>query len=82
MVSKGLGKEIDKISTKILNDYSLFTKKSFEHVEDIEKLMTKSKERFNSYYRRKKLIDYLIYINLVIAPVLFLIIFYIVFIKK
>jgi hypothetical protein len=82
VVSKGIEKEVGKITDRALKEYGEVTKASQNHIKKLEELMTKSKERFNSYYKRKTIIDYLIYANLVITPILFLIVVYVVFVKR
>ena len=46
-------------------------KKSNEYIDNLENLKTDSKKRYESFYKRKKIIDLLIYINLVTSPILF-----------
>ena len=45
-------------------------------------MKSNAKKRFDSYYNRKQIIDYLIYINLAITPILLIILSYVLFIKK
>lgn len=53
-----------------------------EIVEETEKVKNKTDREVKSYFDRHKIIDYLVYINLIITPILFLIIIYILFFKK
>ncbi|MEG3014794.1 MAG: hypothetical protein RR795_10155 [Cetobacterium sp.] len=53
-----------------------------EIVEETEKVKNKANREVKSYFDRHKIIDYLVYINLVVTPILFLIIIYIVFVNK
>lgn len=53
-----------------------------EIVEETEKVKNKADREVKSYFYRHKIIDYLVYINLIITPILFLIIIYILFLKK
>lgn len=50
-----------------------------EIVEETEKVKNKADREVKSYFDRHKIIDYLVYINLIITPILFLIIIYILF---
>ena len=85
VVSKEIETEVDKFSRKLdamtTNNLKIVSNKSVEYIQELNKLILKANERFESFYHRKKIIDYLIYANLVITPILFLIIVYIVFIK-
>ena len=60
--------------------------KSGERLKEIadktEKIKEKADREVTSYFNRHKIIDYLVYINLSITPILFLIIIYILFLKK
>lgn len=55
-------KSIEQITTETTNS-----------IESCEEMKIKSKKRFDSYYKRKQFIDYLIYINLAITPILLII---------
>jgi len=75
-----------KLDNKIYATYKTSTEKiateTTKAIESIEEIKVDSKKRFDSYYNRKKIIDYLIYINLAITPILLLILSYVIFIKK
>lgn len=75
-----------KLDNKIYATYKTSTEKiateTTKAIESIEEIKVDSKKRFDSYYNRKKNIDYLIYINLAITPILLLILSYVIFIKK
>lgn len=58
------------------------TNKTTNAIENCEDMKVKAKKRFDSYYNRKQIIDYLIYINLAITPILLIILSYVLFIKK
>ncbi|MGM8306128.1 hypothetical protein [Clostridium perfringens] len=47
-----------------------------EIVEETEKVKNKADREVKSYFDRHKIIDYLVYINLRITPILFLIVIY------
>lgn len=47
-----------------------------EIVEETEKVKNKADREVKRYFDRHKIIDYLVYINLIITPILFLIIIY------
>lgn len=53
-----------------------------EIVEETEKVKNKANRELKSYFDRHRIIDYLIYINLIITPVLFFIVLYIIFWKR
>lgn len=53
-----------------------------EIVEETEKVKNKADREVKSYFDRHKFIDYLVYINLIITPILFLIIVYGLVFKK
>lgn len=52
-----------------------------EIVEETEKVKNKVDSEVKSYFDRHKFIDYLVYINLIITPILFLIVIYSLFFK-
>lgn len=70
---------IEELTEVKINSLS---EKSTQYIETTEKLKADAKKRFESYYNRKKIIDFLIYINLAITPLLFAVIVYILFLKK
>lgn len=76
---KELKKDIEELTEKKIN---LLGEKVAEYIKNTEELKQKAKKRFESYYNRKKIIDFLIYINLAITPLLFTVIVYILFFKK
>jgi len=63
-------KDIFKDSTDRIN------KKTAETVQTCQEIQNTSKEQSKSYFHRKKIIDWLVYINLGLTPV-FLILLYI-----
>jgi len=70
-----------KIETIYKTNTARINKETADTVQKCEELQDNSKERFKSYYNRKKIIDYLIYLNLAITPIL-LIILCVIFFKK
>jgi len=53
-----------------------------KYIRELESIKSDSKDRFESYYNRKKWFDYLIIANLSIVPILLIILSYVVFFKK
>ncbi|MBU3174628.1 hypothetical protein [Clostridium estertheticum] len=82
-MSDKFGKVLSNLNTKIEDTYNKNTKRITEEttstVQKCQELQESSKKRFNSYYNRKKIIDWLIYLNLGITPVFLILLF---FIKK
>ncbi len=76
----------NNLNNKIISTYESstkqITKETAKAIDSCEEIKSDSKKRFESYYNRKKIIDYLIYINLAITPILLIILSYVVFIKK
>jgi len=96
-MSQELEKEISKLNDKTIETVqsiktnieelieekiNSLSEKSSQYIETTEKLKVDAKKRFESYYNRKKIIDFLIYINLALTPFLFAIVVYILFFKK
>lgn len=79
IVIKDLQKNINSTYKSNTADISNETTKT---IEKLDELKNDAESRYKSYYNRKQIIDYLIYANLVITPILFIIIMYIFFIKK
>lgn len=77
---------LETLNNKIHNTYNQNTKdlmsQTTNTIEMCQELQTDAKKRFESYYNRKQIIDYLIYINLAITPILLAILTYVLFIKK
>jgi uncharacterized protein YgiM (DUF1202 family) len=77
---------LEDLKRKIESTY----KKNTEHISNeiieaiqkCEELKETSKNDYESHYKRKKIIDYLIYANLGITPILFIILSYVLFFKK
>lgn len=90
---KMIGDLIDK-SSKVFNNFNnkiistcdnsmeQITNETTKVIKSCEDMKVNAKKRFDSYYNRKKVIDYLIYINLAITPILLIILSYLLFIKK
>jgi len=74
-----ISKNIDTLLNSKLDDIS---KDSIEYIQEVDKTKKDAQKRFESFYDRKKVIDYMIYVNLAITPILFVIILFIVFFKK
>jgi len=49
-----------------------------EIVEETEQIKSKADREVKSYFNRHKIIDYLVYVNLIISPILFIIICYLI----
>lgn len=72
-------KNIDTLLNSKLDDIG---NDSIKYIQEVDKTKKDAQKRFESYYDRKKIIDYMIYINLAVTPILFLIILKLVFFKK
>lgn len=72
----------NKIISTCENNIEQITKETTNAIKSCEDMKVNAKKRFDSYYNRKKVIDYLIYINLAITPILLIILSYLLFIKK
>lgn len=72
----------NKIISTCENSMEQISNKTINAIESCEEMKINAKKRFDSHYNRKKIIDYLIYINLAITPILLLSLSYVVFIKK
>ena len=77
---------LEDLKTKIESTYKKNTeninKEITNTVQKCEELKESSQKQYESHYKRKKIIDYLIYINLGITPILFIILVYVLFFKK
>jgi viroplasmin and RNaseH domain-containing protein len=82
-LSDNFGKILSNLNTKIEDTYNKNTKRITEEttstVQKCQELQESSKKRFNSYYNRKKIIDWIVFINLGITPIFLILLF---FIKK
>jgi hypothetical protein len=74
-----ISKDIDNILSSKLDDLSM---KSAEYISEVENLKKDAQKRFESFYGRKKWIDYLIIANLTITPIVLAFIVYVTFFKK
>jgi hypothetical protein len=78
-LSDNFGSILSELNNKIEDTYKnntkLITDGTIETVEKCEDIQNNSKKRFNSYYDRKKIIDWLIFLNLGLTPI-FLILLY------
>ncbi|WP_394857242.1 hypothetical protein [Clostridium paraputrificum] len=72
----------NKIISTCENSIEQITTETTNSIESCEEMKSNAKKRFDSYYNRKQIIDYLIYINLAITPILLIILSYVLFIKK
>lgn len=72
----------NKISSTCENSMEQITNETTKAIKSCEDMKVNAKKRFDSYYNRKKIIDYLIYINLAITPILLIVLSYLLFIKK
>jgi len=82
-LSDNFGKILSNLNTKTEDTYSKNTKRITDEttttVQKCQELQESSKKRFNSYYNRKKVIDWLVFLNLGITPIFLILLF---FIKK
>lgn len=69
------------IKTTFNSNLEKINEETIKVVKNSEEIQKRSSERFESFYNRKKYMDYLIYLNLGITPILLLIVIYIIFIK-
>lgn len=74
-----LNQNIDSTFTAHIDNLSEETTKTIQKLNEIQ---NNAQKRFESYYNRKRVIDYLVYANLVITPILFIVITYLTFVKK
>lgn len=72
-------KNIDSVLSSKLADIST---KSTEYIGEVENLKKDAQKRFESFYGRKKWIDYLIIANLTLTPLILAFIVYWTFFKK
>ena len=76
MIDKS-SKVFDNFNNKIIstceNKIEQITNETTNEIKSCEDIKVNAKKRFDSYYNRKKIIDYLIYINLAITPILFIV---------
>lgn len=72
----------NKIISTCENSIEQITTETTNSIESCKEMKSNAKKRFDSYYNRKQIIDYLIYINLAITPILLIILSYVLFIKK
>ena len=81
-----IGDLIDKSSNVFNNLNNKIISTCENSIEQITTETTNSiescEEMKSNYYNRKQIIDYLIYINLAITPILLIILSYVLFIKK
>ncbi|MBH1942542.1 hypothetical protein I5677_16745 [Mobilitalea sibirica] len=71
----------DSMRTFLVNNLNEIGKMTQEYVVELEKLKIEARNRFASYYGRKKIFDILFIINLIITPFLFGLLAYITFLK-
>lgn len=72
-------KELDSILSSKLDDLS---SKSTEYISQVENLKIDAKKRFESFYGRKKWLDYLIIANLALTPIILIFVIYWTVFKK
>lgn len=63
----------NKIISTCENNIEQITNETTNAIKSCEDIKFNAKKRFDSYYNRKKIIDYLIYINLAITPILLIV---------
>jgi hypothetical protein len=78
-LSDNFGSILSDLNNKIEDTYKKNTKRitdvTTETVEKCDDIQNNAKKRFRSYFDRRKIIDWLVYINLGLTPV-FLILLY------
>lgn len=57
------------------------SEKSTKYIQEVENLKIDAKNRFDSFYGRKKTIDYLVYANLGLTPIILVILIFFTFFK-
>lgn len=68
--------------TYITNKARLIKKETKDTIKECQELQERSTQRFESYYKRKQIIDYIVYADLALTNILLIILAYVVFIKK
>jgi hypothetical protein len=71
----------DDIHTFLVRNLAKIGQMSNEYIEEVEKLKQEARARYKGFYGRKKAIDILIIINLIITPLLFVLMAYMTFLK-
>ena len=86
LLSESIAHEVNNLSTKIdvllVSKVKTISKVNKEYIAGLKDLTNKSKERFESFYNKKKFIDILIFTNLGITPILLLIILFFIFFRN
>lgn len=72
-------KKLDDILNAKLGDIS---EKTTQYIVEVESSKKDAQKRFESFLDRKKVIDYLVYLNLGLTPILLIILSYVIFFKK
>ncbi len=76
---------ISQLQSKIENTYitkkARITKESKDTIQECREFQERSEKRFQRYYKRKKIIDYIVYADLAIANILLVVLCWAVFIK-
>ncbi len=76
---KNTSSDLNKVLISKLDDLST---KSAEYIAEVETLKVDAKKRFESFYGRKRWIDYLIIANLTLIPLVLTFMVYWTFFKK
>ncbi|MCB2295949.1 hypothetical protein LGK95_21040 [Clostridium algoriphilum] len=80
-MSDKFGSILSELQVKVEATYKrnteLINKETADSVQKCQELQESSNKRFESYYNRKKLIDWLIYINLGLTPIFLILLFFI-----
>lgn len=71
-----------KIEDTFKSKTDIISETTSKTVEKCQELQESSKNRSESYFKKKKNIDFLIYTNLGITPILFILLSYVIFFKK
>jgi len=86
LLNDSIDNEINNLSNQIdvllVSKVKMLNETNTKHVNKLDDLINKSQTRFDSFYNKKTWIDRLIFINLGITPVLFLILLYFIFFEK
>jgi chromosome segregation ATPase len=78
-LTESIEHEINNLSNNIdillISKVKTLNELNNEHINKLQELINKSQNRYETFYNKKEWIDKLIFINLAITPILFLIIF-------
>ncbi|WP_026884650.1 hypothetical protein [Clostridium akagii] len=76
---------ISHFQSKIQNTYNTknarITKETKDTIQECKEFQQQSEKKFEDYYKRKKFIDYIVYVDLAISNILLVVLCYFMFIK-